>query len=160
MAEQSPQITVIVPVYNTARYLPDCLDSILSQSMKDFEILAVNDASTDNSPDILAEYAAKDSRVRIVNHETNKGLLAGRLSGIRAARAESQRENNNLRVVPHRSGYSTLKKTNRDRFPCQWRATNILTESSNAGGLQQQGAPTSCETGVFTKSSARTRFFD
>ena len=56
MAEQSPQITVIVPVYNTARYLPDCLDSILSQSMKDFEILAVNDASTDNSPDILAEY--------------------------------------------------------------------------------------------------------
>ena len=88
MAEQSPQITVIVPVYNTARYLPDCLDSILSQSMKDFEILAVNDASTDNSPDILAEYAAKDSRVRIVNHETNKGLLAGRLSGIRAARGK------------------------------------------------------------------------
>ncbi len=88
MAEQSPQITVIVPVYNTARYLPDCLDSILSQSMKDFEILAVNDASTDNSPEILDQYAAKDSRIRIVNHETNKGLLAGRLSGIKAAKGK------------------------------------------------------------------------
>ena len=65
-----------------------------------------------------------------------------------------------LRVVPHRSGYSTLTKNHRDRFPCQWRATVIPHgESSNAGGLQQQGAPTSCETGVFTKSSARTRFF-
>ena len=83
-----PCISVIVPVYNTAKYLPTCLDSILSQSMPDFEIIAVNDASTDNSPEILAEYAARDARVRIVCHETNKVLLSVRLSGVRAARGK------------------------------------------------------------------------
>ncbi|MBO4646562.1 MAG: glycosyltransferase family 2 protein [Lentisphaeria bacterium] len=80
-----PSITVIIPVYNTAKYLKACLDSVLSQSLADFEIVAVNDASTDDSPAILAEYAAKDARVRIVDHERNKGLLAARVSGVRAA---------------------------------------------------------------------------
>lgn len=84
----APAISVIVPVFNTEKYLPMCLDSVLSQSMSDFEIIAVNDASTDNSPEILAGYAAKDPRVRIVNHEINRGLLAGRLSGIKAAKAK------------------------------------------------------------------------
>ncbi|MBR4664791.1 MAG: glycosyltransferase family 2 protein, partial [Lentisphaeria bacterium] len=78
MAE-SPQISVLIPVYNTEKYLRACLDSVLSQSMTDFEIVAVNDASTDGSPRILAEYAAKDSRIRLINHPCNKGLLAVRL---------------------------------------------------------------------------------
>ena len=80
-----PRITVVVPVYNTAKYLKTCLDSVLSQSLADFEIVAVNDASTDDSPAVLSGYAAKDARIRIVNHERNRGLLAARLSGIRAA---------------------------------------------------------------------------
>ena len=85
MIQHTPKISVIVPVFNTEKYLSACLDSILSQSMADFEIIAVNDASTDDSPRILAHYAERDSRIRIVHHERNKGLLAGRLSGIRAA---------------------------------------------------------------------------
>ena len=84
----APAISVIIPVFNTAKYLTVCLDSVLSQSMPDFEIIAVNDASTDNSAEILSGYAAKDPRLRIVSHETNKGLLAGRLSGIKAAKAK------------------------------------------------------------------------
>ena len=81
----NPKISVLIPVFNTAKYLSSCLDSVLSQSMSDFEIIAVNDASTDDSPRILADYAAKDSRIRIVNHECNKGLLTARVSGIKAA---------------------------------------------------------------------------
>lgn len=81
----NPRITIVVPVYNTAKYLKACLDSVLAQSFADFEIVAVNDASTDDSPRILAEYAAKEPRVRIVHHEHNKGLLAARVTGIRAA---------------------------------------------------------------------------
>ena len=84
----APDISILVPVYNTAKYLPACLDSVLSQSMPDFEIIAVNDASTDNSLEILSEYAARDPRIRIISHEKNKGLLAGRLTGIRAARGK------------------------------------------------------------------------
>ena len=80
-----PQISVLIPVYNTAKYLPACLDSVLSQSMPEFEVIAVNDASTDDSRQILARYAAKDSRIRIIDHECNKGLLAARITGIKAA---------------------------------------------------------------------------
>ena len=84
----TPKISVLIPVCNTAKFLPACLDNLLSQSMPDFEVIAVNDASTDNALEILAEYAAKDSRIRIISHEKNKGLLAARVTGIRAARGK------------------------------------------------------------------------
>lgn len=80
-----PEITIAIPVYNTAKFLPACLDSVLSQSMPDFEIIAVNDASTDDSGKILARYAAEDPRIRIIDHECNKGLLAARTTAIKAA---------------------------------------------------------------------------
>lgn len=83
-----PRISVLIPVYNTEKYLSKCLDSVLSQSMTDFEVVAINDASTDDSPRILAEYAARDGRIRIVTHDRNKGLLAARMTGIQAARGK------------------------------------------------------------------------
>ncbi len=83
----SPKVSILIPVYNTAPSLGRCLDSVLAQSLKEIEVIAVNDASPDNSAEILAEYAAKDPRVRIVTHEKNGGILAARVSGIRAARA-------------------------------------------------------------------------
>ena len=86
MPETSPKITVVIPVYNTGKFLPACLDSVLSQSFKDFEIVAVNDASPDDSARILQQYAERDSRIRIVTHERNKGSNSARLTGIRAAR--------------------------------------------------------------------------
>lgn len=58
--KQSPKVSVIIPVYNVAKYLPECLDSVCAQTLKDIEIICVNDGSTDNSPQILEEYAAKE----------------------------------------------------------------------------------------------------
>ena len=58
---EAPLVSVIVPVYNTAPWLRRCLDSICAQSYRNLEILCVNDGSTDNSAEILAEYAAKDA---------------------------------------------------------------------------------------------------
>ena len=83
----SPKVSILIPVYNTAQYLPRCLDSVLAQSLKEIEVIAVDDASPDNSAAILADYAAKDSRIRVVTHEKNGGILAARVSGIRAANA-------------------------------------------------------------------------
>jgi glycosyltransferase involved in cell wall biosynthesis len=83
--DKRPQISVLIPVYNAAKYLPACLDSVLSQSMTDFEIVAVDDASTDDSLRILQDYADRDPRIRIVTHERNKGVLSARLTSIRAA---------------------------------------------------------------------------
>ena len=88
MSGALPKITVVVPVYNTGKYLAACLDSVLSQAFKDFEIVAVNDASPDDSPLILKRYAERDSRIRVVTHERNKGSHSARLTGIRAARGK------------------------------------------------------------------------
>ena len=76
-----PKISVIVPVYNTAQYLPQCLDSIINQTFEDFEIICINDGSTDSSLDILNQYAAKDQRIKIVNQK-NMGLSCARNTGL------------------------------------------------------------------------------
>ena len=82
-----PQLSVIVPVYNVENYLRPCLDSILAQTLRDIEIICVNDGSTDGSLRILEEYAAHDSRISVITQE-NKGLSGARNTGINAARAE------------------------------------------------------------------------
>jgi CDP-glycerol glycerophosphotransferase len=82
-----PRISVVVPVYDVAGYLPDCLDSILTQSVTDFEVVAVDDGSTDDSPAVLASYAARDARVRVVRQD-NAGLGAARNTGVEHARGE------------------------------------------------------------------------
>ena len=87
MASQ-PKVSILIPVYNTAEYLPKCMASVLGQTLKEIEVVAVNDASPDNAAEILAGYAAKDPRVKIVTHEKNGGILAARLSGIAAASGE------------------------------------------------------------------------
>jgi len=83
-----PQVSVIIPVYNVERYLRRCLDSVCNQTLKDLEIIIVNDASPDNSQAIIDEYAARDPRIVCLRHETNRGLGAARNSGIELARGE------------------------------------------------------------------------
>lgn len=80
-----PEISIIVPVYNVEKYLPQCLDSILAQTFTDFELICVNDGSTDRSGKILDEYVAKDARIKII-HQQNKGLVGARNSGIDMAK--------------------------------------------------------------------------
>ena len=82
-----PKISIIVPVYNVEKYLPKCLDSLINQTLKDIEIIAVNDGSTDNSLSVLKEYAQKDSRIVIIDKE-NSGPGACRNIGIEKAKGE------------------------------------------------------------------------
>lgn len=62
-----PKLSIIIPVYNVEKYLPKCLESILGQSFKDFEIICVNDGSTDNSLQVLQTYKKQDGRIVIVD---------------------------------------------------------------------------------------------
>lgn len=80
-SHQSPKISVIVPVYNVEKYLPRCIDSILSQTFTDFELLLIDDGSPDNSGNICDEYALKDKRVRVF-HKPNGGVSSARNLGI------------------------------------------------------------------------------
>jgi glycosyltransferase involved in cell wall biosynthesis len=82
-----PAVSVIVPVYNTSRYLEQCLDSLLSQSLDRIEIIVVDDGSTDESPAICDSYAAKDRRVKVI-HKANSGYGATMNRGIAAATGE------------------------------------------------------------------------
>lgn len=81
------KISVIVPVYNTEQYLPRCLDSIISQSFTDFELLLVDDGSTDGSGAICDAYAEKDDRIRVF-HKENGGVSSARNLGLKEAKGE------------------------------------------------------------------------
>ncbi len=82
----NPKISVVIPVYNTEKYLANCLDSILAQHFVFFEVIVVDDASLGNCRAIVQEYAQKFSRIRYIGHDTNRGLLAARITGIKEAR--------------------------------------------------------------------------
>lgn len=78
---KNPTVSIIVPVYNVKDYLPKCLDSLISQTLKDIEIVAIDDGSTDGSSSILDSYALKDERIRVI-HVQNGGLARSRNIGL------------------------------------------------------------------------------
>lgn len=85
--KKKPVISVIVPVYNSEKYLPDCLESILGQTFGDFELLLIDDGSQDNSGSICDKYASRDSRVHVF-HRDNGGVSSARNFGLENARGE------------------------------------------------------------------------
>lgn len=64
---ENPKVSIIVPIYNVEKYLDRCMDSLLNQTLKDIEIIMVDDGSPDNCPKMCDEYAKKDSRVRVIH---------------------------------------------------------------------------------------------
>ncbi|MBR1396631.1 MAG: glycosyltransferase, partial [Selenomonadaceae bacterium] len=81
------KVSVLVPIYNVERYLRQCLDSVVNQTLKDIEIICINDGSTDSSPDIIREYAEKDSRIRVIDKE-NTGYGHSMNCGLKLAQGE------------------------------------------------------------------------
>ena len=79
-----PKLSVIVPVYNTEKYLRECIDSILAQTFTDFELILVDDGSTDSSGAICDEYAAKDPRIQVI-HQENGGVTRARKAAMKIA---------------------------------------------------------------------------
>lgn len=85
--ESNIKVSVIVPVYNVEQYLCRCVDSIISQTLKDIEIILVDDGSPDNSPKMCDEYALKDSRIKVI-HKVNGGLSSARNAGMKIAQGD------------------------------------------------------------------------
>ena len=81
------KFSVVVPIYKVEKYLPRCIDSLIGQTLKDIEIILVDDGSPDGSPAICDEYAAKDSRIKVI-HKKNGGVSAARNDGIALATGE------------------------------------------------------------------------
>ena len=83
----SPTVSVVMSVFNGQTFLPEAIESILSQTYRDFEFVIIDDGSTDNTPDILAEYASRDARIRIHRH-ANKGRAESLNIGVSVAKGE------------------------------------------------------------------------
>ncbi|MBQ8300859.1 MAG: glycosyltransferase [Clostridia bacterium] len=82
-----PTLSIIVPVYNVGSFLSTCIDSILAQTFTDFELILVDDGSTDGSEKICDEYARKDNRIKVI-HKENNGVVSARKTGLLAAKGK------------------------------------------------------------------------
>ncbi len=83
-----PEISVIIPFYNSEKYLNECIDSVLRQTFEDFEVICVDDCSSDNSVEIIKEYSKKDNRVRLLQNKQNSGPGASRNLGVDNAKGK------------------------------------------------------------------------
>lgn len=84
----NPKVSVIIPVYNTEQYLTECLNSVVNQTLKDIEIIIINDKSPDNSMSIIREYAKRGRRVIIIDKPVNEGVGQARTDGLAKATGE------------------------------------------------------------------------
>ena len=82
-----PKVSVIIPVYNVEKFLSRCVNSVLNQTLKNLEIILVDDGSPDNSPQMCDEFKAQDTRIKVI-HKTNGGLASARNAGLKIASAE------------------------------------------------------------------------
>ena len=83
----NPTVSVIMPVYNVAPYLRQCMDSVVNQTLHDIEIICVNDCGTDNRMQIVNQFAKKDTRIKVINNPHNMGIADTRNVGLNAATA-------------------------------------------------------------------------
>ena len=81
VVNNEPLVSVIVPIYNSGKYLDKCIDSIVNQTYKNLEIILVDDGSTDNAPEICDEWAKKDERIKVI-HQENGGVSKARNVGL------------------------------------------------------------------------------
>jgi len=86
MSSTSPLVSVVVPVYRTEAYLEGCLASLLGQTLRDIELIVVDDDSPGDVVSVVARAAAGDSRIRVLRHPENRGVGLARVTGARAAR--------------------------------------------------------------------------
>jgi len=133
----NPIISIIVPVYNVEEYLQRCIDSILNQSFKNFELILVNDGSTDNSLKICKEYLLNDPRVKIINKE-NGGLSSARNAGINIAKGRYigfVDSDDWINKEMYKILYELCEKNNSDIAECRYTVTTgnemNLDNSSN-----------------------------
>jgi len=88
MTDKTPQVSVIMPAYNAEKYIGEAIESILNQTYKDFELIIVNDASTDSTGSIIKTYAEKDERIVVLENEQNLNIAGSLNRAISAAKGE------------------------------------------------------------------------
>lgn len=148
----APYLSVIVPVYNVENYLAQCLDSILAQTFTDFELLIIDDGSTDNSPAICERYAAHDTRIRLF-HKENGGHVSARQHGLSLAQGDYIAfvdSDDWLAPSMYQEMCNAAKKTNADMICC---GCTAVTPSKN---IERRDF---CAPGLYDKKALETRIY-
>ena len=128
-----PAISVIIPVYNVAPYLAQCLDSVVNQTFTDLQIIIVDDGSTDEGGKIADGFAAKDKRIEVY-HRKNAGLCAALNYGISAAKGEyiAQVDSDDaLHPKMYEILYNTMKQYDADMTCCKWSSEETVVSQLN-----------------------------
>jgi glycosyltransferase involved in cell wall biosynthesis len=129
----SPLISVIMPVYNTAPFLKEAIESILNQTEGDFELIIINDASTDNSGELINSIS--DSRIRVINNEKNLGLAVSLNKGIRSATGKyiARMDGDDISIVNRfEEQLKTIKTADRKTVVCS--TCLLIDENGNKIG--------------------------
>ena len=124
------KVSIIVPIYNVEKYFPRCMDSLLNQTLKEIEIILVDDESPDNCPKMCNEYAKKDERIKVI-HKTNGGLGFARNSGIDIATGEFLAfidSDDYVDVSMFEKLYNTAKNKDLDTVYCGFNKVNSKLE--------------------------------
>lgn len=135
-----PKISVIIPVYNVAPYLPKCLDSVLAQTMSDIEIICINDGSTDNSGVILQNYASEDKRIKIIN-QNNQGISAARNAGLKIVQSDYVMfvdSDDYIAADMAEKFYRTMESSKVDVVICSAECVNQLPKNAEADVIEWQ----------------------
>ena len=135
--DYTPKVSVIIPVYNVEEYLRECLDSVINQTLKEIEIICVDDGSTDNSLEILKEYAQKDNRITVIK-QRNSGSGTTRNCGINIAKGDFIAFMDSDDIYPENKTLSTIyvKTTENNALICggsvnQIKDGKLITDTSN-----------------------------
>lgn len=138
MVSTNVKVSVVVPVYNVAPYLHRCLDSLLTQTLGDIEIICVDDKSTDNSLEILRMYAQQDKRVRVIALDKNSGVSVARNIGIDAACGEYLGFVDSDDFIDsdfYEKLYTEATKNNADMARCGYKETLIGGKTTTYDGI-------------------------
>lgn len=159
----SPLISVIVPIYNMEPLLPRCLDSLAAQTLRDLEIICVDDGSTDGSGGIVRKYASGDSRFRLITQE-NSGRAEARNAGIRAAAAPYlgfADPDDYVEPDMYERLYRLAEESGADMVQCSY-SPFLPAESGESRGMAEEKLlhieNTACD-GVFTEKGEIFRLF-
>lgn len=118
---KNKKISIVIPCYNTEKYVERCLDSLINQTYKNLEIIVVNDCSPGNLQEILEKYIKEDNRIKVVNHEKNRGLFQARISGSEVATGDYIAfvdSDDYVELDFYRELLSTLENTTADMVIC------------------------------------------
>lgn len=130
----NPLVSIIIPVYNTEKYLGKCLDSLVYQTLENIEIICINDASKDDSLSILREYADKDNRVKIIDLKVNQRQGGARNAGLKIAKGKYigfVDSDDWVESEMYKTLYEKIEKDKSDICVCDYYEINTETDSKN-----------------------------